>query len=63
MNYLKDIKGNIHADTSLLDVFNSQLSVAGSNIIFLRLKFLKEIQKIAMGKHLQIAENEILTTV
>ena len=61
-NHLKEIKGNINADTSLLEVFNSQLSVSGSNIIFLRLKFLKEIQKIAMEKHIQIAENEILTT-
>ena len=62
-NHLKDIKGNIQADTSLMDVFNSQLVVAGSNIIFLRLKFLKELQKIAMEKHLQIAENETLTNV
>ena len=61
-NHLKDIKGNINADTSLMEVFNSQLAVAGSNIIFLRLKFLKELQKIAMEKHLQIAEHEILTT-
>lgn len=62
-NHLKDIKGNIQADTSLLDVFNSQLIVAGSNIIFLRLKFLQELQKIAMEKHLQIANNETLTTI
>ena len=62
-NHLKEIKGNITADTSLMDVFNSQLAVSGSNIIFLRLKFLKELQKIAMEKHLQIAENETLTTV
>ncbi len=61
-NYLKEIKGNIHADTSLLDVFNTQLSVCGSNIILLRLKFLKEMQKKAMEKHLQIAQEEILTT-
>ena len=61
-NHLKDIKGNINADTSLMEVFNSQLAVAGSNIIFLRLKFLKELQKIAMEKHLQIASQEILTT-
>ena len=60
-NHLKEIKGNINADTTLLDVFNSQLCAAGSNIIFVRLKFLKEIQKLAMGKHLQIAENELLT--
>ena len=61
-NHLKEIKGNINADTSLLDVFNTQLIVAGSNIILLRLKFLKEIQKIAMEKHLQIAQQELLTT-
>lgn len=62
-NHLKDIKGNINADTSLLEVFNSQLCISGSNIIFLRLKFLKELQKIAMEKHIQIAQHEILTTV
>lgn len=62
-NYLKEIKGNINADTALLEVFNTQLCVSGSNIIFLRLKFLKELQKIATEKHLQIAENEILTTI
>ncbi len=62
-NHLKDIKGNMNADTSLMEVFNSQLVVAGSNIIFLRLKFLKELQKFAMEKHIQIAENETLTTV
>ncbi len=61
-NHLKDIKGNINADTSLLEVFNTQLAVSGSNIIFLRLKFLKELQKIAMEKHMQIAASEILTT-
>ena len=61
-NHLKDIKGNINADTSLLEVFNTQMAVSGSNIIFLRLKFLKELQKIAMEKHLQIASSELLTT-
>ena len=61
-NHLKDIKGNINADTSLLEVFNTQLAVSGSNIIFLRLKFLKELQKIAMEKHMQIAASETLTT-
>lgn len=61
-NLLKEIKGNINADTALLEVFNTQLAVSGSNIVFLRLKFLKELQKIAMEKHLQIAPDEILTT-
>lgn len=62
-NHLKDIKGNFDSDKALLEVFNTQLSVCGSNIIYLRLKFLKELQKTAMEKHLQIAPNEILTTV
>ena len=62
-NYLKEIKGNINADRSMLEVWNIQLAISGSNIIFLRIKFLKELQKIAMEKHIQIAQNEILTTV
>jgi len=62
-NHLKEIKGNIHADTSLLEVFNDQLAIAGSNIIFLRIKFLQELQKLAMDKHFQIANNETLTTI
>ena len=37
---------------------NTQLIVAGSNIIYLRLKFLRELQKIAKEKHLKIAEKE-----
>ena len=57
-NYLKEIKGNISANTELLDVWNSQLCVAGSNIIYLRLKFLNELQKIAVEKHFQIAADE-----
>ena len=57
-NYLKEIKGNISANTELLDVWNSQLCVAGSNIIYLRLKFLNELQKIAIEKHFQIAADE-----
>ncbi len=57
-NYLKEIKGNINADTKLLDVWNAQLCIAGSNIIYLRLKFLNELQRIAIEKHFQIAEDE-----
>ncbi len=57
-NYLKEIKGNLNADTSLLDVWNTQLCVSGSNIIYLRLKFLNELQKIAIEKHFQIASDE-----
>lgn len=56
-NFLKDYNQN---DT-LLEVYNEQLSILGSNIIYLRLKFLKEIEKSAQEKHLIISSNEKLT--
>lgn len=56
-NFLKDYDHN----ETLLEVYNEQLAVLGSNIIYLRKKFLKEIEKIAQEKHLNISENEILT--
>lgn len=59
-NYLREIKGNLHIDKSMLDVWNTQLIVAGSNIIYLRLKFMRELQKIAKEKHNKIAEKETL---
>lgn len=55
-NLLKDEKFNY----SLLQVYNEQLAIAGSNIIYLRKKFLSEIEKIAMQKHSNISEEEIL---
>ena len=62
-NYLKDLRCgcNINTDSTLLDVWNEQLAVAGSNIIYLRLNFLKEISKFAQAKHETIANGEILT--
>lgn len=60
-NYLKEIKGNTFIGSQLLDVWNEQMSITGSNIIFLRLKFLKEIIKIAHEKHSQISASETLT--
>lgn len=60
-NYLKDLKGNINADTSLLDVWNEQLAITGSNIIFIRINFLHELQKIAQAKHSQISNSENLS--
>ena len=45
---------------TLLDVYNEQLTITGSNIIYLRKKFLKEIEKIAKEKHLIISETEDL---
>lgn len=59
-NHLREIKGNTYASRDMLDVWNTQLIVAGSNIIYLRLKFLRELQKIAEVKHAMIAEKESL---
>ena len=44
--YLKT--GNINS--ALLDVYNEQLVITGSNIIYLRKKFLKEIERTACQK-------------
>lgn len=60
-NYLKELRANPSLSRDLLDVWNTQLVVAGSNIIYLRLKFLRELQKIAQIKHSLIAENEKLS--
>lgn len=56
-NLLKE--GSINE--TLLDVYNEQLTILGSNIIYLRKKFLKEIEKIAQKKHSAISESEKLT--
>ncbi len=47
-----------YIDESLLEIYNEQLVITGANIIFLRKKFLKEIEKIAALKHRQISEAE-----
>lgn len=47
-------------DRSLFDVYNEQLAIAGSNIIYLRRKFLNEIEKIAQIKHKEISQEENL---
>lgn len=60
-NYLKSLNGNINADRTLFDIWNEQLAITGSNIILLRLNFLKEIQKYAQNKHSNISTNEILS--
>lgn len=60
-NYLKNLKGNINADTSLLDIWNEQIAITGSNIIFIRINFLHELQKIAKEKHNKISNTEFLT--
>lgn len=55
-NFLKEYSQN----ETLLNVYNEQLSVLGSNIIFLRKKFLKEIENIACKKHGNISDKEKL---
>lgn len=59
-NLLKDYLKTGNLNSTLLDVYNEQLVVAGSNIIFLRKKFLKEIGRLAAEKHHIISENECL---
>lgn len=56
-NFLKDYNQN----ETLLDVYNEQMAILGSNIIYLRKKFLKEIEKIAQDKHSTISGTEQLT--
>lgn len=60
-NFLKDLAKGSTFDETLLEVYNEQLVIAGSNLIFLRKKFLKEIEKIAQEKHKIISEIENLT--
>ena len=60
-NCLKEYLKTGALNETLLDVYNEQLSITGSNIIYLRLKFLKEIEKIAAEKHKIISESEFLT--
>lgn len=56
-NFLKDYNRN----DILLDVYNEQLTILGSNIIYLRKKFLQELEKIAREKHTAISGSENLT--
>ncbi len=63
-NKIRIQKNNLLKDgfnETLFDVYNEQLVITGSNIIYLRKKFLKEIEKIAKEKHLQISEKENLS--
>lgn len=45
-------------DEALLDVYNEQLVITGANVIYLRKKFLKEIEKISAERHKLISEAE-----
>ena len=52
---------NDYIDETLLDIYNEQLVISGANIIFLRKKFLKEIENIASKKHAVISNSEKFT--
>ena len=49
---------NEQIDEALYDIYNEQLVITGANIIFLRKKFLKEIEKFASEKHRVISDTE-----
>lgn len=59
-NLLKEYLKTGNLNNTLLEVYNEQLVITGSNIIFLRRKFLKEIERIARQKHRTISETEEL---
>ena len=59
-NFLKDVAKTGNFNETLLDVYNEQLVITGSNIIYLRKKFLKEIEKNAVKKHRIISKTENL---
>lgn len=60
-NFLKECAKTGKTNNALLDVFNEQLSITGSNIIYIRKKFLKEIERLAKLKHQTISETEDLS--
>ncbi len=60
-NFLKECAKTGFVNNALLDVYNEQLSITGSNIIYIRKKYLKEIEKIAKIKHQTISESETLS--
>lgn len=61
-NFLKKLKGYLgETSKNMLSVWNEQLIVCGSNIVFLRNKYLKEIEKIAKEKHKNISKDEELS--
>lgn len=59
-NLLKDYLKTGKLDNNLLDIYNEQLTITGSNIIYLRIKFLKEIENTAFDKHKSISDSEVL---
>ncbi len=60
-NFLKEYAKTGVFNNELYEVFNEQLSVTGSNIIYIRKKYLKEIERFAKKKHRTISESEELS--
>ncbi|MBR1460196.1 DNA replication and repair protein RecF, partial [bacterium] len=60
-NFLKECAKTGNFNEKLMDVFNEQLSISGSNIIYIRRKYLKEIEKIAAQMHKTISDSEVLS--
>ena len=60
-NFLKECAKTGKENDELLAVFNEQLSITGSNIIYIRKKYLNEIEKLAQIKHKTISDNEALS--
>ena len=56
-NFLSQYANN----SAMLEVFNEQLSIASANVIYLRMKYLKELEKIAKIKHSMLASDEDLS--
>ena len=56
-NFLSEYKIN----ENMLDVFNQQLAASCANVIFLRKKYLYELEKSAKLKHSVMAQNEELS--
>ncbi len=59
-NFLSEFQGSYNLNHDMLDVFNTQLANSSANIMYLRMKFLSEITKIAHQKHLSISLDEKL---
>ncbi len=56
-NYLAN---NPVINTDMLDVYNQQFAISNANVIYLRMKYLSELEKIAKNKHKSITQNEEL---
>ena len=59
-NFLSEFQGVYNLNETMLDVFNTQLANSSANIMYLRMKFLCELKKIAYEKHMSISKDEEL---